>query len=244
MGKKSSRKKIKYNLQNNLQNEKTKTSAIILGIIFGISIVGIIFIICIEMLRFICYFRAKLNETSNLIFVTPGSLTAAVSPIVFLMFASIAAVPISVYVKSQKNNRDFFNEFMKVKNNSGFMKRRKDIIMIIIIFFGFFNICVDYSIIYKDRIFHRSIINIFGKYYRYSDIKEVNIYNGKNILTYYLIMKDGTKIDLTSIESNSKFIPEVESHIDSEVPHTIDKIYSSALNKIPQYISEKFKITD
>ncbi|WPC43738.1 hypothetical protein [Clostridium sp. JS66] len=249
MGKKSSRKKIKYNLQNNLQNKKTETSAIILGSIGGF----IIFVIAMKMLKFICCLRAKLNATSNFVCVTPGDIAVGTSSAVFVIFLFIAFfiafLLIVICVRLWKNRMSFSNEFMRIKSgfmkikiDTKFMKSRKSKIIIIIILLDFFNLCVDYSIIYKDRIFHRSITNVFGKYYGYSDIKEVKVYDAKNTLSYCLIMKDGTKINLTSIRDNSKFIPEVESHIDSKVPHIIDRNYSSALNKIPKYISEKFKM--
>ncbi|WPC39928.1 hypothetical protein [Clostridium sp. JS66] len=229
---------VKSSSKNNHQNKKMKA----ITNIFIIILVVIIFFISMQMLEFICYFRTKLNKAPNLIFVTPGDISVMISPLVFFMFSFIFILFIILCIRVFLDKE----KFICIKNNFMAAKSIKGIIVYIVILLGLFYICVDYSVIYKDKIFYRSVVNILGKYYGYSDIKKVRVSEVKDSLYYCLIMRDGTEINLTSIKTNCKFIPEVESHIGNRVPNVVPKVYKKVLNKnyFPYYISEKFQIID
>lgn len=132
---------------------------------------------------------------------------------------------------------------------------------VILCFCGTF---LSFSIFKDDKIIHRNIFHIWGKLFDYSDIVNVRVYiNGDirfwiwNRLRYIIEMKDGTKIDINTLQlqdrpmedkngvSSLKDILIIESRISIDVPHSItsdayEKLSVSHIN-LGEDLCKRFK---
>lgn len=128
--------------------------------------------------------------------------------------------------------------------------------VVILCFCGTF---LSFSIFKDDKIIHRNIFHIWGKLFDYSDIVNVRVYiNGDirfwiwNRLRYIIEMKDGTKIDINTLQlqdrpmedknevSSLKDIVLIESRISIDVPHSITSEAYEELNNSYTSLTEDF----
>jgi|GEM_PF-3531982 len=226
------------------KNFKKNTTTTLAGNCIAIGCIVIYVLISLNIVRMLCFFRVKLHSSSDLIFVTSGEVPTGVAPISFLMFFIALFCVISICIGKTKISEVCLRIKQRINLKKGKIRFLACIIVYILIIFGFIDTFIDYSIIYEGRIFNRNAAYIWGKYYNYSDIKEVTADERKDYLYYDLIMKDGTTIDLTSIKSNYRYVPEVELHISNNVPHLLYNRNILYEYHFPDYISKRFKIAD
>jgi hypothetical protein len=133
------------------------------------------------------------------------------------------------------------------------------VIVVVLCFIGTF---LSFTVFQKDKIIFRNIFHIFGKKYTYNDVIRIEVFMKKytrieDRLKYLIIMKDGRKIDLNTLqlqggklgvkehEISFKKIVYIESLINEDIPHDIThEAYSrikSTFFCLPEGLHKRFR---